>query len=381
MRRLLPILSLLLLLSATAQAYEWRTGEGTNTVVLPADATFAEETLCMGYRIQIQGTAEKDLGLAGVSLVEFDGVSKGDLRIMAGSAILDGQAKQNLMAYASGLQLTSNSVVQGEAALFGNNVICEGRVDGPALIFAQSLTLGGHWGGNVRIHAQKIRIVPGTTIAGDLIYTAPKPLIVDSSVEIGGALTEQKVMTPASEAFSLAAFRQRAEFLGYLFMAALLAGMPFIGFFPAFAGRAVRHLSTSPWRVLLAGVVTVVPIPFAIGFIFFTVIGIPLAILMSTLYLSLTYLSHIIIALWIGHKLLRAQGPQSFSKVLAALATGLFILYAAAAIPGVAGLLAMPIVILGTGSLALALLQRPKLTISLPPPPLSNSPEPEEKPE
>jgi len=382
MKRLFPILCLLLLLSATAQAYEWRTGEGTNTIVLPADATFSEEALCVGYRIQIRGHAEKDVWLAGASLVEMDGISEGDLRILAGSAILDGKAEQNLMAYAGGLQLTSNSVVRGEAALFGNNIICEGLIEGDALLFAQSLTLGGHWGGNVRIHAQKIRVVPGTTIAGDLIYTAPTPLIVDSSVEIGGALTQQTMATSASEAFSLAALRQRAEFLGYLFMAALLAGMPFVGFFPAFAGRAVRQLSTSPWRVLLAGALTVLPIPFVIGFIFFTVIGIPLAILIGALYLSLTYLSHIIIALWIGHKLLRTQGPQSFSKVLSALAVGLFILYAAAAIPAVAGFMAMPIVILGTGSLTLALLQRPKLTIALPPPPpSSNSPEPVEKPE
>jgi len=384
MKRVLIILSLLLLLPAAAQAYLWQVGESTNTVELPADGVFAEEALCIGYRVDIQGQADRDLWLGGSTSVDFGGTVDGDLRILASSAILAGQAKGNLMVYARGLQLTSNATVQGEAALFGDTVICEGTVDGHALIFAQSLTLGGRWNGDVRIHAKEIRVIPGTVIAGDLIYTSPKPLTVDSSVEIGGELIPRQNLMPKADIFSLAALRARTPILGYLFMAALLAGMPFVGFFPAVAGRAARQLSTSPWRVLLAGVVTVVFVPFVIGFVFLTVVGIPLALLLGMLYLSLTYLSHIIIALWLGHKLLRTPGPQSFSRVLAALATGLFILYALSVLPGVAGFIIMPLVLLGTGSLVVALLQRPKLTIQLPlppPPPLSKSPESLEKPE
>jgi len=383
MKRILVILSLFLLLPAAAQAYLWQVGESTNTVGLAADAVFAEEALCMGYRVDVQGQAEKDLWLAGSTSVEFGGTVDGDLRILSSSAILSGQTKGNLMAYARGLQLTSNALIQGEAALFGDTVICEGTVDGDARIFAQSLTLGGRWNGTVRVHAKEIRVVPGTVIAGDLIYTAPTPLIVDSSVEIGGELTPRQSLMPETDAFSLAAIRTRAQFLGYLFLAALLAGMPFVGFFPAVAGRAVRQLSTSPWRVLLAGIISVLFVPFVIAFIFVTIVGIPLALLMGMLYLALTYLSHIVIALWLGYKLLRTQGPQSFSRVLGALAAGLFVLYALSSLPGVAGFIAMPLILLGTGSLVLALIQRPQLTIQLPPPPpsSSNSPEPLEKPE
>jgi len=295
MKRLLTILCLLLL-PAAAPAYELRLSEGTNTLVLAADATFTEEALCMAHRVDIQGKAKHDLWLLAASSVAFDGESDGDLRVLAASAILRGEAKKNLLAYAHGLQLTSNSVVRGEVALFGNTVICEGLVEGNGLIFAQSVTLGGHWEGTVRIHAQEIRIVPGTTIAGDLVYTAPKPLIYDSSVDIAGTVTQQKNLLPEAQPFSLAAFRARAELLGYFFLAALLAGMPFVGFFPSMAGRAVRQLSTSPWRVLLAGAATVLLVPFLITFIFVTLVGIPLALLLGALYLSLTYLSHIVIA-------------------------------------------------------------------------------------
>lgn len=379
MKHLLSILCGLLLLPAAARAYDWRMGEGTNTIVLPADETFTKEALCMGYRVDIQGSAKRDLWLMASTSVKFSGRADGDLRILSASAMLDGEAQQNLLAYARGLHLTRQSMVRGDASLFGNSVICEGTVKGDAWIVAQSITLGGHWGGQVRLVAQEIRIVPGTTVAGDLIYSAPAPLIVDPSVEIGGALKQQAGARPESKTFSLAAFRERAGFLGYLFLAALLAGMPFVGFFPSVAGRAVRQLSTSPWRVLLTGVVFVLAVPFLIAFIFVSLVGIPLALLLGALYLSLTYLSHIVIALWIGHKLMRTQGPQTFSRVLAALAAGLFVLYFISAIPGAASFLAMPVVILGAGSLVLALLQRPSVTLSVPmppPPSLPNPPEP-----
>ena len=75
---------------------------------------------------------------------------------------------------------------------------------------------------------------------------------------------------------------------------------------------------------------------------------------------------------------MRASGPQTFARVLSALAVGLFILYFAAAIPGLASFLAFPVVVLGSGALVLAFLQRSFIPIAMPPPPLPKSPEPPE---
>ena len=70
--------------------------------------------------------------------------------------------------------------------------------------------------------------------------------------------------------------------------------------------------------------------------------------------------------------------------VLSALTTGLFLFYFATAIPGVASFVLLPVLVLGTGSLLLALLHRPLVSFPLappPPPPLPNIPESPEKPE
>ncbi len=362
------------LMPVAASAYQFRVGETTNALALPAGERIAEEALWAANSLDVHGRADRDLWLLATAAVRCDGEVGGDLRVFSSSAVIGGAAQGNLFAYANALQLTTTSVVRGEAALFGATLICEGAVDGNAWLMARSVTLGGRWGGDVRVRADEIRIVPGTRIAGDLIYSSAKPLVHDASVEIGGATT----LAPALAA--QAGPQSPLALHGYLFLAALLVGMPFVGLFPLLAGGAVRRLRATPWRALGAGLVALLAGPVLAMFAFATIVGIPLALMLGALYLALIYLAHVVVALWIGHALLRAQGPQTFARVLSALAVGLFALYAGAAIPGFVGFVAFPVVAFGLGALVLAILQRPFLPVGLPPPPLPKKPETPENP-
>ena len=375
---------LLWLLPAVAGAYQLRSGEATNALSIATGDVLEDEALLIANAIHFQGSALHDLWMMASSSIQFQGTSDGDLRLMANSARIDGSAQQNLLAYARNLQLTTNSTVQGQAALFGTTVVCEGRIGKDAWIIAESATLGGQWDGNIRVQANEIKLVPGTTIAGNLVYISPKLLVYDSSVTVRGTVTRMSNLLPESSALSPSALRARFAFNGYLFLAALLVGMPFVGAFPLLAGGAVRKLKTSPWRVLVAGTLTLLLCPFLIGFAFMSLVGIPLALLLTALYGTLAYLSHIVIALWIGHLILRADGPQTFARVLSALGLGLFLFYFLTALPGVASLVLLPVLLLGTGSLVLALLHRPLVALHVPPPPpppLPNKPESTNSPE
>lgn len=382
MRRRWAILICPLLLAAAPEspAYQLRLGEGTNTLAVPADQRFESETLLMAHGLEVEGRADRDLWMLASTSIRFAGDAEGDLRMAARSAVVSGLARRNLFAYAGGLQLATSSVVRGEAALFGADVICEGLVEGDAWIFARSVTIGGRWNGNLRVHAEEIRIVPGTSIAGHLVYTAPKAPVIGPSVTIGGAVESRPAFLPEGETFAPASMRNRFMLHGYLYLAALLAGMPFVGFFPVLAGSAVRRLRTSPWRVLAAGFLAVAGGPFLIAFAVMSIVGIPLAVLLGAVYLLLAYLAHVIVALWLGHLLLRSPGPQSFGQVLFAMATGLFVLYFAAALPGVASLLLLPVTVIGAGALLTARLPlRPPLPpppTAFPPPDLPKQPQP-----
>ncbi|MGD9612778.1 MAG: hypothetical protein AB7V22_07725 [Kiritimatiellia bacterium] len=374
-RKLSSALLLLPLLAAAASAYEWRVGESTNAMVVPAGERFESEALLAAYHLDVAADAARDLWLFAAGSARWNGAIGGDLRAFASAATLAGTVDGNLFSYAKGLQLATNSIVRGEAALFGTDLICEGAVGGDARIFARSVTLGGTWGGDVRVDAEEIRVAPGTRIAGDLVYAAPKPLALDASVTVGGTVAAApRLPQPAG------ARPARFALHGYLFLAALLVGMPFVGFCPLTAGGAVRQLRAAPFKALLAGLAALFGGPFLIAFAFSTVVGIPLGLLLAALYGGLFYLAHVVVALWLGHGLLRTPGPQTFARVLSALAVGLFLLYFAAALPGVAAFLAVPVLVLGGGALTLAALHRPIVfPPPLPrsrPPPVPRDPEP-----
>ena len=379
MNRLLAsagILAIALLSPCASSAYEFRVGEGTNDLVVSGIESLDSESLLIAHGMAFKGSASKDLWLLARNGIDFGGSSSGDLRLLARSAVVGGLARQNLLAYAAGLQLATNSVVEGQAALLGDVVVCEGRVDGDAWILARSATIGGRWGGTIRVQAEEIRIVPGTVIAGDLVYAAPKTPFVDPTVSIGGTLRRNFAEAQPLGAWSLAALRDRALGVGYAFLAALLVGIPFVGLFPHVAGGAVRSLRMRPWRVFVSGLLVAFGAPFLLAFCVVTVVGIPLAIVVAALYVLLLAASPAVAALWIAHSFMGAAGPRSFGQVLSSLSAGLAAICLLAAIPGVASFIVLPVFVLGGGALAVLVFGPSRFAVVLPPPPPFKNNEP-----
>ena len=180
-------------------------------------------------------------------------------------------------------------------------------------------------------------------------------------MQIAGTVEEQPLL-PARQSWS-----NQLVLNGYFFLAALLVGMPFVGFFPLYVGKTVRTLRTSPFRSFMVGAITLLFGPFLIVFLFLSAIGMPLAFILGAFYASLAYLSHIVVALWIGHLFLRPAGPASFARVLSTLAAGLFVIYFIAALPGVAPYLFPLIILPGMGALLIATRQSAVWAMPMPP--------------
>ena len=356
-------LAAFLLAAPAARAFELRTRtDGTNTVAYAADTRFDSETLLAGYDIANSASATKDLWLCAQS-VRQDGTVGQDLRILAKSSIVDGLTKQNLMVFAQAAQLTTNAQVRGDLLMYGKTLVSEGAVGGRSLFVGDEVTLSGDYGGDVRVIADTLRLSPGTHIAGDLVYTLPAVFSPPPGVQIDGQVRAK------SDTARTPTLHERLSLRGLFFLGALLVGMPFVGFFPRTAGASVRAIGRTPWRCLFTGLAMLFLAPVVLGFVAVTVVGLPLALVAGLFWLVTLYLSHIIVALYIGHLLTGRGQPQTFSRVLLAMGAGLFILYFASAFPAVFGILAMPVVVLGLGALWRGLLFRPTEIATIPLPP------------
>ncbi len=341
---LLPLL--VLAAALPARAFDLRlAAESTNAVSYTADTRFGTEVLLAGYDISNAASAAQDLWVLANS-VRQAGVAEQDARILAKSAVVEGAVGQNLQIYAQAAQLTTNAVVAGDLLLLGNTLVCEGKVGGNVWMTGNEVTLSGTYGGRVRVSAETLRVSPGTRIAGDFVYTTPTPFAIPPGVEIGGQV---RAVAPTARQRT---FGERMRLHGLLFIGALLVGMPFVGLFPATAGASVRAIRRTPWRCLFTGVVALLFGPFLLVVVGVTLIGLPLALAGGMLWLLILYLSHIVIALLLGHWLVgRRSSIQTAGSVFLSLGAGLFVLYFASALPRVMDFLAMPVAVLGTGAL------------------------------
>lgn len=358
----------------------------TNQLVLSAESVVlegaAEDDLFIfaGQQIDLRGETLGDAWLAGSS-IQVSGQGRDHVRAAAQLFTLRGSLDRGLAALGATVRLETNAVVRGDAVLAGESVIVEGRVEGDLQVLAQSVTLAGRFGGNARIIAQDIVVMPGASLAGDLVYTSPKEIFLDRNVALGGKLIRQTTPPPppmtAERTIQLALFRALQA------TAAFLVGLPFLALFPRLVGRATQHLRHSLWRTLLAGLGGILVLPMAALLAFVTIVGIPFALVLGASFAILLYVGKIIVAVTIGALLLRRRGPQPLPVALGAMALGLVLYYALAALPGFGQTLSLLVGILGLGALLLAVLRsegRPSNPPDLPPAAGAPGPQSERQP-
>lgn len=363
----------------------------TNEYTIGDGAVVSGQVFVATDKGQIEGTLEDDLFIFANEL-KLDGIFKNDawaigntieargafgdhLRLLANTVTIEGSVTRGITAAGNSVRLATNSTVGGTLDVVASTAVLEGHVTGNARVMAESITLSGNFGGNVRIIGNDIVILPHTVIAGNIVYTADKELVLDSGVTVGGEVIRQTVTATPVEP-DPDAWKDTLILQAFLLLAAVLVGMPFLAVFPRYAERSVLLLRVSPLKCMATGVIALFMLPTFAVFSFATLIGIPLGLIVGLFFLILAYLAKIVIGLTLGGSVLRLRGSQGFGTSVFALITGLFLLYVLTMLPLVGGAASLAIVILGAGALVLSLMmgQREKDVPPALPPSQDNNP-------
>lgn len=279
--------------------------------------------------IRIMGAVGGDLWAAGES-VEVSGAVSNHARLAASKLVrLTGTVGGNLMAAGTAISLESGSRVGGSALLAGNEILLSGTVNGPTRVYAAKATLAGRFNGDVTLTATDIVMMPGTHVAGNLYYLMNKDLIPGDGVVVEGKLER---LTPKPDAARPASSEWMWVQLGLL-AGAMLTGIAFVSLLPGIVALSVHKFTESYWRCLAFGFVAFALIPMVAFFLLFTLIGIPLSLMMLLAYGLLLYLSKIVTALFLGHLMLGHGKPLPATRLYPAMALGLLVIYAAVNLP------------------------------------------------
>nr|WP_272494386.1 polymer-forming cytoskeletal protein [Natronomonas aquatica] len=267
-------------------------------------------TLCLSGTIGVVSAQDQRTG--GSITIGPGETHAGDLEVTAGDVLVAGTVDGDLTA--TGGSVTISGDVTGDVTATGGSVIIEGTVEGdltatggevhvreaaniggPVEATGETVTVDGTTDSDTRLDGESVTVGPTATIDGDLTYSADETTISDDA-DITGAVTEterDEGMAPFSNV-SLpdipdAALTPLVSL--YLFLANFLFGAILLVAAPRFSDRVSAQGIDRPIVSGGVGVATLIGMPFVLGALFLSVVGIPLAFFASYSF---------IFFLWIG---------------------------------------------------------------------------------
>lgn len=274
-------------------------------------------------------------------------MARDQLRLAGRYLDLRGDAGRSLVAVGGTIALSGDSRLRDAAVLIGNTVVVDGAADAELWVIANEATIQGTIGGNLRIIAGDVVILPGTHIAGDVIYSTPKPLEPGRQVQIDGELVRKQGRTVG---LSYPAYLMLQALL---FAGALVVALPFVRLFPRTVMHGAGILVRAPGRCMLVGIALTWLTPMAVLLLIWFPVTLPLAIAMLGLLVAYAYLAQVIVALVIGGLLLRRRSSPTPPNAAAALFIGLLLLYILSCIPILSVVVWIGVVTAGVGGLAI----------------------------
>jgi cytoskeletal protein CcmA (bactofilin family) len=317
-----------------------------------------EDVLVRGSEPNVPDSVPGDVILAGGD-VHFSGSAGGDYLGAGGQQMIGGRIHGSLRAAGGEIHVTAtvdrNATVAGghveldSAAAFarnvyvvGGNLQVKGAVQGSLLAAGGNVFLDGPVGRDVEIAAGEFRLGPHAQIAGNLRYRVSASKVhIDPAARVVGTTTALPVR------------RGPGIFRVLWTLGFLVAGAVFVALLPRFAGDAAEILPLRPGQSALFGIGWLILVPIAICIALITVIGIPLGLLLLSIYGVLLYLGRVAVALWVGRVILGARARAGRQGLILNFLVGGLLLIVLGIVPLVGWLVTLLATVLGIGALVL----------------------------
>ena len=336
--------------------------KGGENIVIPESTLIQDDYFVAGNNIKFSGKVEGDFvsssktltskGVIGGNLMsvardlDISGEVGGSFRGGAQNISLDGKLKRNFLGFAASINLKESSEVGGDVIAFCGELKVSGKVGKGIKGSVGSLVISGIIDGDVNVKADEISIMPDAKINGNLFYKSKKEAKIEKGAQITGE-TKWTKMVP-KEKKGLTGGKLIVQFL--FLCASIVTGL----FMLLVAKKEVKAVKEAVFKDFLKnlglGFVFVICIPVAAVILLFTVIGIPISIIVIFAYLVLFYIAKVFFGLALGEKVLQLFKTTGTPAPVWSLIVGLLILYILFLIPYIHWIFYLLALFVGFGS-------------------------------
>ena len=315
-------------------------------------ARIVGDVVAAGGFVTVAEEVRGDAMLAG-GTVMLRGRVHDDVRVAGGTVTLAGGVGDDAIVAAGNVRVAPSATIGGRAWLAGGDIEIAGRIGRELRAAGGHIVIAGEIGGDAMLVGETIEVGPTAVIKGSLRYMSADEAVIDPAAKISGGIV--RLRSEPRKTVPTVGVR-----LGVTISLAV-TGAVLLLLFPAAAPTAAATVGRAPWRSLGLGLAVLAATPLLVLFLFVTLLGAWLGLLLLALYLVALLLGYLAGVLWVAEwslgKAWRAQRVTTGWRILA-FVVALIALAIIGLVPVLGGLMALGLLLAGLGAVSLSVWRR-----------------------
>lgn len=320
------------------------------TMDIPEGEVIDDDLFIVSGSVVLDGVVNGDLYAVGGS-VTINGVVNGKVYAVGGTVIVNGEVAESIIVaggllsiggdvggsltlVSRDLNITNSAAVEKGVLMYGGDVRIAGVINGDIKGAANDVTITGRVEGDINIDVDAITFMSTAQIKGNVDYTSENDADIRTGAQIDGESVRKEPEVVVAEVSRIS---KLFSFMGgpvAHFLSALVLGIVLIAAFHRRVAEITASIRHKPGASFGWGVVLLFTVPVAAVALGLTIVGLPLALILTVMYLIIAYCSQVIVGLVLGQILLKKPVyGEHRPAMIGALALGLAIIVALRSIP------------------------------------------------
>ncbi len=312
------------------------------------DGNIAGDLIVAARTINVNGRVDGDI-IAAASNITVNGEVGGNIRVLASAINLNGPVARNINAFGANVILGNNSKVGWDVLLMAAGAEVRGEIDGSLSGRANQILIAGQINKNVDLNLdrqanQSLTVSNDAIIKGDLNYTSRSAAKIANPTSISGKVNQKSPLAENKNNIATWLWRHLVAIFS-----AIVVGLILVFVTTKFTPHILKSIEENPGKSLLHGLIIMLVLPPIALLLMFTVIGIPLALIIGAWWLVAMYVARIITAILVGELLFQKIFKNHKPALIWSLVLGVAVLWLIIAIPFVGWIFALIAIWLGLG--------------------------------
>lgn len=262
------------------------------------------DVYCAGQTVTISGTVHGDVFCAGRSII-ISGKIDGGVRLGGQTVTLSGTVGNSATIGAQDFIIDKNGVISRDLLGGIQNTTINGRIGRDMVAGSRTLTINGFVGRDINSGVETLAVGSTGRVGGNVEYISTTDLTVTSGGKILGTVTRTEPTNDQNKNVSPAGIR--FGWFVFVILTALALVLILVGLFPRILNDSAVLAIKKPGQTVLVGTIAAIMAPVLIVTLMFTVVGLPVAILILLVWLAIMIVSGPFAGYLLGKVMLKNQ--------------------------------------------------------------------------